>query len=276
MNSLNDMLQSANRAELMAAIHAVRTTAEDYSRLSDSLAPAANRLPRVAENLNATLESTRRLTQELANPNGTVMRTVDNVGHDLQGAASSVQSAAGTFSEETLPQLNGLARDARQTARTFERAAGQFNESPSSVLFGAPAPAPVRASRASAHRSAARMPPLTRYRQPRDTAVNPATEMPRFLRSARSRLQAALLLAPRGLALSGLRADARQRPHGKRPNEAKVLEHPGARTIRSTARPSRKPAQQCARGAAPHSWRAGAGKQHRRSDVSLKNVGVRG
>ncbi|MDK3026264.1 MlaD family protein [Cupriavidus taiwanensis] len=142
MGSLNDMFQGANRDELMAAIRSVRKTAEDYSRLSDSLAPAAQRLPKVAENLNATLESTRRLTQELANPNGTVMRTVDSVGRDLQGAAASVQSAAGTFSEETLPQLNGLARDARQTARSFERAAGQFNESPSSVLFGAPAPAP--------------------------------------------------------------------------------------------------------------------------------------
>ncbi|MFJ4293571.1 MlaD family protein [Cupriavidus sp. NPDC089707] len=142
MASLNDMFQTANRNELMAAIRSVRKTAEDYSKLSDALAPAADRLPRVAENLNATLESTRRLTQELASPNGTVLRTVDSVGRDLQGAAASVQTAAGTFSQETLPQLNGLARDARQTARSFERAAGQFNDSPTSVLFGAPAPAP--------------------------------------------------------------------------------------------------------------------------------------
>lgn len=142
LSSLNDMFQSANRAELMAAIRSVRKTAEDYSLLSASLSPATNRLPKVTENLNATLESTRRLTQELANPNGTVMRTVDSVGRDLQGASASVQSAAGTFSQETLPQLNGLARDARQTARTFERAAGQFNESPTSVLFGAPTPTP--------------------------------------------------------------------------------------------------------------------------------------
>jgi len=142
MASLNDMFQAANRNELMTAIRSVRKTAEDYSKLADSLVPAANRLPRVAENLNATLESTRRLTQELASPNGTVLRTVDSVGRDLQGAAASVQTAAGTFSQETLPQLNGLARDARQTARSFERAAGQFNDSPTSVLFGAPAPAP--------------------------------------------------------------------------------------------------------------------------------------
>lgn len=141
MASLDDMFQTANRNELMAAIRSIHKTAEDYSKLSESLAPAVNRLPRVAENLNATLESTRRLTQELASPNGTVLRTVDSVGRDLQGAAASVQTAAGSFSDETLPQLNGLARDARQTARSFERAAGQFNDSPTSVLFGAPAPA---------------------------------------------------------------------------------------------------------------------------------------
>ncbi|WP_224082598.1 MlaD family protein [Cupriavidus laharis] len=142
MTSLNDMFQTSNRAELMAAIRSIHKTAEDYSRLSASLAPAAARLPRVAENLNATLESTRRLTQELSNPNGTVLRTVDTVGRDLQGAAESIQSAAGTLSQETLPQINGLARDARQTARTFDRAAGQFSDSPNSLLFGSPTPVP--------------------------------------------------------------------------------------------------------------------------------------
>lgn len=142
MTSLNDMFQTGNRAELMAAIRSIHKTGEDYSRLSASLAPAAAKLPQVAENLNVTLQSTRRLTQELANPNGTVLRTVDTVGHDLQGAAESIQSAAGTLSQETLPQVNGLARDARQTARTFERAAGQISDSPNSLLFGSPTPVP--------------------------------------------------------------------------------------------------------------------------------------
>ena len=109
---------------------------------NDEVKDLVDAMTRMTENLNATLESTRRLTQELASPNGTVLRTVDSVGHDLQGAAASVQTAAGNFSQETLPQLNGLARDARQTARSFERAAGQFNDSPTSVLFGAPAPTP--------------------------------------------------------------------------------------------------------------------------------------
>ncbi len=142
MASLNEMFQTVNRDELMGAIRSVHKTADDYSKLAASLQPAAERLPRAVENLNATLASTRRLADDLANPNGTVMHTVNRVGDNLQGAADSVQQAAGIITQETLPQLNGLARDARQTARSIDRAAGQFNDQPTSVLFGGPSPAP--------------------------------------------------------------------------------------------------------------------------------------
>ncbi|WP_404992305.1 MlaD family protein [Cupriavidus pauculus] len=142
MTSLNEMFKTANRDELMAAIQSVHKTADDYSKLAASLQPAAARLPAAVENLNATLQSTRRLADDLASPNGTVMHTVNRVGENMQGAADSVQQAAGIFTQETLPQLNGLARDARQTARSIDRAAGQFNDKPSSVLFGGPSPTP--------------------------------------------------------------------------------------------------------------------------------------
>ncbi|MDF3835267.1 MlaD family protein [Cupriavidus basilensis] len=142
MGSLNDMFQADNRRDLMDAIRSVHKTADDYSRLASAIDPAVRQLPQVADNLNATLASTRRLTQELASPSGTVMRTVDRVGRDLQGAADSVQSAAGGVTQDTLPQVNGLARDARQTMRSIDRAASQFNDSPRSVLFGGPAATP--------------------------------------------------------------------------------------------------------------------------------------
>ncbi len=41
MASLNEMFQTTNRDELMAAIRSVHTTAEDYSKLAASLQPAA-------------------------------------------------------------------------------------------------------------------------------------------------------------------------------------------------------------------------------------------
>lgn len=142
MDSLGDMFQANNRRDLMEAIRSVHTTADDYSRLAHSLEPAVRQLPQVTDNLNATLASARRLTQELASPDGTVLRTVDRVGRDLQGVADSVQAAAGGVTQDTLPQVNGLTRDARQTMRSIDRAASQFNDSPRSVLFGGPAAAP--------------------------------------------------------------------------------------------------------------------------------------
>lgn len=142
MASLTSMFQTTNRDELMATIRAVHKTADDYSNLKATLQPTAEKLPKMVDNLNATLASTRKLTDELGSPNGTVMRTVDRVGQDMQAAADSVQSATGIVTQETLPQITGLARDARQTARSLDRAAGQFNDRPSSVLFGGPQPAP--------------------------------------------------------------------------------------------------------------------------------------
>jgi phospholipid/cholesterol/gamma-HCH transport system substrate-binding protein len=38
------------------------------------------------------------------------MRTVNRVGNDLQVAADSVQSTTTIVNQETLPQINGLAR----------------------------------------------------------------------------------------------------------------------------------------------------------------------
>lgn len=142
MAALNDTFQGENRRALMTTIRSIKEGVDDYARVARALEPAAKQLPEVTASLNATLQSTRRLTQELGNPNGTLLRTVDGVGHDLRAAAGSVQQAADHLNAQTLPQINGLARDARQTVRTLDRAAGQFNDRPQSVLFGGSATPP--------------------------------------------------------------------------------------------------------------------------------------
>ena len=58
----------------------------------------------------------------------------------LSAATQSMQSAANVLTYETLPQLNGFAREARQAVRGFDHAVTDFNARPQSVLFG-PAPA---------------------------------------------------------------------------------------------------------------------------------------
>jgi len=142
MGSIDGMFQTDNRRELMDTIRSVHAAAEDYSRLAKTMQPAAQDLPQIAENLNATLVASRRLAEQLASPNGQLLRTVDKVGHDVQAVSESLQGAAGDVSQNTLPQIGGLTRDARQAVRSIDRAATQFNDSPRSVLFGAPPPAP--------------------------------------------------------------------------------------------------------------------------------------
>lgn len=142
MTSLNDMFQGENRRELMTTIRSIKEGVDDYARVARALEPAARQLPQVTANLNATLQSTQRLAQELGSRDGTLLRTVDSVGRQLNDAAGSVQQAADQLQTQTLPQINGLARDARQTVRTLDRTAGQFNDRPQSVLFGGSATPP--------------------------------------------------------------------------------------------------------------------------------------
>jgi phospholipid/cholesterol/gamma-HCH transport system substrate-binding protein len=136
MTSLNDMFTGDNRRDLMTTIRTVKDTADDISRLANGLEPAVKRLPRIADNLDATLASTRKLSQELARPDGSLLRSVDEVGKGMQSVAGSVQAAATSLNESTLPEVNRLARDSRQAVRSFDRAASHFNDSPQSVLFG--------------------------------------------------------------------------------------------------------------------------------------------
>ena len=67
------------------------------------------------------------------------MTTISGAGSNLATATQSMQSAANVLTYETLPQLNGFAREARQAVRGFDNAVTSFNARPQSVLFG-PAP----------------------------------------------------------------------------------------------------------------------------------------
>lgn len=136
MGSLNSMFEGENRRELMTTIRTIQEAADDYSRLARTLEPAARKLPQITENLNSTLTSTNHLARELSRADGTLMRSIDKVGAGLQTSAQSLQAVTSSVNENTLPQVNGLARDARQAARSVDRAANQFNDSPQSLLFG--------------------------------------------------------------------------------------------------------------------------------------------
>jgi phospholipid/cholesterol/gamma-HCH transport system substrate-binding protein len=142
MGSINSMFSTENREQLMGAVASFEETMAAYRKTVQAVDPALQKLPQAIDNLNGTLASTRRLADQLANPDGTLQRTIDTVGRDMQVAADAVQSAASGISQETLPQINRFAREARQTARSLDRTVNEFGRRPQSLLFGADAVMP--------------------------------------------------------------------------------------------------------------------------------------
>ncbi len=139
LNSLSIMFDDAHRQQISDSLQSFRQTMDTYNALAQHAEPTLRKLPQIADNLDATLVSTRKLTQSLSDPKGPLMSTLSGAGTDLTAATQSMQSAANVLTYETLPQLNGFAREARQAVRGFDHAVTDFNARPQSVLFG-PAP----------------------------------------------------------------------------------------------------------------------------------------
>ncbi|WP_275760599.1 MlaD family protein [Ralstonia pseudosolanacearum] len=136
LSSLSALFDDEHRQALMAAMQSFRGTMDSYNALARQAEPTMRRLPQIADNLDATLSATRRLSQSLSDPKGPLMGTLASAGNDLSSASQSMQAATNVLANETLPQLNGFTREARQAVRSFDHAVTDFNTRPQSVLFG--------------------------------------------------------------------------------------------------------------------------------------------
>ena len=160
LNSLSIMFDDEHRQQLTSTMQSFQKTMDAYTVLAQQAEPSVRKLPQIADNLDATLTSTRKLSQTLSDPKGPLMTTISGAGSNLATATQSMQSAANVLTYETLPQLNGFAREARQAVRGFDNAVTSFNARPQSVLFGpAPGSAPAR--------------PVSRRRLPASPEENP-------------------------------------------------------------------------------------------------------
>ncbi len=136
LNSLSIMFDDEHRQQITNSMQSFQKTMDAYATLAQQAEPTLRKLPQLTDNLDATLVSTRKLTQSLSDPTGPLMTTLSGAGSDLTTATQSMQSAANVLTYETLPQLNGFAREARQAVRGFDHAVTSFNARPQSVLFG--------------------------------------------------------------------------------------------------------------------------------------------
>ncbi|MBN4664647.1 MCE family protein [Pandoraea nosoerga] len=148
-SSVNQLLSPENRQAVMDSINSVKTAAQSVNRVAQQLEPVTKQLPDTVRELNGTLAGTHRLTQQLSDPQGPLVRNLDSVGRAADQAASSLAAFEGTMhtfegslQQEALPRLNTLSDDLRFTAQAVGQAAQTINRNPRALLFGTSPPPP--------------------------------------------------------------------------------------------------------------------------------------
>lgn len=143
------MLSPETHAQLMAATASLQQAADAVTALARTAGPAAQQLPNTLAQLRRTLASTDALATTLNARHGPLYANLDKLGTaaDRAGAAiaqmdASIEGMSARIEYDTLPRVNALAGDVGAAARSIDRAAGVFAESPRSVLFGVRGAAP--------------------------------------------------------------------------------------------------------------------------------------
>ena len=144
------MLSEDNRKQMMAAVNSLQQAASSVNGLAQQLEPTTSRLPGAVTELQHTLQSTNTLITSMNRPDGPFQTNLNKAGTAAAqaGAAltsidASIQDLSARVGYDTLPRVDSLTDDVRSAMRSVDRAAGAFNASPRSVLFGGvPQPAP--------------------------------------------------------------------------------------------------------------------------------------
>jgi phospholipid/cholesterol/gamma-HCH transport system substrate-binding protein len=141
---INNLLDPANQKAMLAAFDNVSKAATEIETIPRQLQPTLAQLPAMAKEARQALSALTTLSKDAStltgNLNG-VATTLQSPGGPLAqiaGTAEQLGSVANRLEHETLP----LAGDARSSMRALNRTLNTVNESPQSILFGAPATAP--------------------------------------------------------------------------------------------------------------------------------------
>lgn len=120
------------------------------AKLNQSLAtlePTLKALPTLVDQLEGTLANVNKMGGEVSALTQSAQQTIDLLNSPsgpLQQATASLkqlQRSAAQLQASTLPQIEQMIDAISQASRTFSRTADQFEQTPQSLIFGAP---PVR------------------------------------------------------------------------------------------------------------------------------------
>ena len=141
---INNLMSEDNQKTIIGAFDNISKAAAAYGEIPQRLGPTIDKLPRLADKLEGSLESFDtfadsatatvknydRLATGLQAPDGPLNRLNDAIG-SLQGVTSDLEA-------ETLPHVVRMTDEARTALRSVRRTADALSDRPQGILFGAP------------------------------------------------------------------------------------------------------------------------------------------
>ncbi|XYJ10380.1 MlaD family protein [Telluria sp. B2] len=141
---INNLMSDENQKTIIGAFDNISKAAAAYGEIPQRLGPTIDKLPRLADKLEGSLESFDtfadsatatvknydRLATGLQAPDGPLNRLNDAIG-SLQGVTSDLEA-------ETLPHVVRMTDEARTALRSVRRTADSLSDRPQGILFGAP------------------------------------------------------------------------------------------------------------------------------------------
>ncbi len=135
---VNDVLDDRTRAELRGAVADLHVALAAAARTAQNTAQASAELSRLMERVGRGAEAVERMADEMAKAGASARAAFD-------GAKGAVESAgAGTrrFGGESLPELERLVVEMRETAAALGRVGAELERNPNALLMGRPAAPP--------------------------------------------------------------------------------------------------------------------------------------
>jgi len=142
---LNIMLDPDNKQSVAAAINHIGQAAAAWQTVPSQLAPTLNKLPALLDQTQSTLSSVQHLSSEantLAANLTQLSQRVQAQDGPLVRFNMAIDQMTYSLTQETLPRIQNVTGEARNSLRSLNRATDQLSERPQSILFGNPAPLP--------------------------------------------------------------------------------------------------------------------------------------
>ena len=142
---MNSLLDPDNRKSLTSAVDNMNRAAVAWQSVPAKLDPVLSSLPALVNNTRDSVSAFKVFSENASNMSGNFNRLALQLQANdgpIARLNQAVDQIGINVTQETLPAVNSLSREARSSMRTINSAAETLNERPQSLLFGSAPAAP--------------------------------------------------------------------------------------------------------------------------------------